>query len=80
MPGGFIKGKKATTDKKTNISCSQMIVASSSIVLEEVIGYCNVSNISLSARAVECWFATTLLHHAPLKEASVVLLFVIFGG
>ena len=41
------------------------------------------SFICLSARAVECessCFATTLLHHAPLKVTSVQCLFVIFGG
>ena len=41
------------------------------------------SFICLSAGAVE-WesfcFATTLLHHAPPKVTSVLVLFVIFGG
>ena len=41
------------------------------------------SIICLSALAVE-WksscFATTLLHHAPPKVISVLVLFVMFGG
>ena len=37
------------------------------------------SFICLSAGAVEC-FATTLLHHAPPKVTSVLVLFVTFEG